>query len=352
MDQYYRKIAEKYFRNECTPHEAKQVLKWLDTPGGKEYLHKKMKADFISLDAEHEISAQGLKQIDPERHFNEILSSIHHLESNEASQSRRDYVAPLLKVAAGFLILALASLFVYTSGSLSVPEEQAADIVLTTDDHQQREITLNDGTVVYLNKNSSLVISEVYATDKREVYLEGEAYFEVAHNAELPFIIQTDYSEVEVLGTSFNVKSGSELVEVAVLEGRVAFKDSREGKDDQVILQKGEYAYLDLERNQIKTENFGVENYLAWKNRELHFDQLTMENVCVQIDRFYDVSCDFENETIKERKLTANVPNDDFENILSVIASSLYLEYGYDDTNGQIHWSESEAINPQEQAIE
>src|SRR5699024_6039350 len=104
-----------------------------------------------------------------------------------------------------------------------------------------------------------------------------------------PFIIHTDYSEVEVLGTSFNVKLDrvSELVEVAVLEGRVSFKDSREGKTQQVILQQGEYAYLDLERSQIKTENFGVENYLAWKNNEFRFEQLTIEYVCVQLSRFY-----------------------------------------------------------------
>lgn len=70
---------------------------------------------------------------------------------------------------------------------------------------------------------------------------------------------------------------GSNLIEVAVIEGVVSFKDRREEGADHVILEKGNYAYLDLVHGNIETENFGVENYLAWKNKELVFREQSMD---------------------------------------------------------------------------
>ncbi len=334
MSDYYRKLADKFFNNQCSSKEAEKVLKWLDSPEGREYLSEKMDDDLTSFDEDPEAGENeaelppGIKKLDPERHFSGILSNIEQLERAGYRQRKRDLFAPLLKIAAGLLVVAAASVFVYTSGPFEGQEEQVSETVLTTTADQQREVTLGDGTVVHLNEQSTVTVSAGYLQENREVHLEGEAYFEVAYNEELPFIIRTNDSEVEVLGTSFNVKAdnGTGRIEVAVLEGRVSFRDSREIETEKVILQKGDYAYLDVASRQITTENFGVENYLAWKNREFVFEELSMDRVCIQLSRFYEVTCEFEEDTIENRRLTATFPNDDLENTLSVIASSLHLE--------------------------
>src|SRR5690625_7866922 len=280
MTEYNRKLADKFFNNQCSAIEAEQVLRWLDTPEGKEYLGEKMDADLNSFrddsetDDDLEEHFPGFKKLNPERQFGLILYEIEQIERKDRIQRHKDYLGPILKIAASVLVAAMASLLVYTSGILSEQEEVLAETVLSTEAEQQREVTLHDGTVVYLNENSAVTLSSGYMKENRNVHLTGEAFFDVAHKPELPFIIHTDYSEVEVLGTSFNMKSYSEsdLVEVAVIEGSVSFKDSREEGAGRVILEKGDYAYLDLIQGSIETENFGVENYLAWKNRELVFE--------------------------------------------------------------------------------
>jgi len=342
MSDYYRKLADKFFNNQCSSKEAEKVLEWLDSPEGQDYLSEKMEDDLDSFDEnsdadENETEHQpNIKKLNPERHFSRILSTIEQLERSVLR--KRDVFAPLLKIAAGLLVVAAASVFAYTSGSFEIQEDQISETVLTTTADQQREVTLGDGTIIHLNQHSTVTISEKYMQEKREVFLEGEAYFEVAHHADLPFIIRTDYSEVEVLGTSFNVKSNMEAgqIEVAVLEGSVSFRDSRESEATQVILQKGEYGLLDIASRQITTENFGVENYLAWKNREFVFNELSLDRVCIQLNRFYDVTCEFEDEAIEHRRLTANFPNDDMENTLSVIAFSLHLDYESDGS--RVSW--------------
>lgn len=345
MSDYYRKLADKFFNNQCSSKEAEKVLKWLDTPEGQEYLGEKMDDDLTAWDEDAEADENddkhppNLKELNPERHLGGIMATIEQLERT-GYKRKRDVFAPVLKMAAAILVMAAASVFVYTAGPQSDEEEQGTETVLVTTADQQREVTLGDGTVVHLNEQSTVTVSGGYMKDNREVLLEGEAYFEVAHHEELPFIIRTNYSEVEVLGTSFNVKSDDDTgrVEIAVLEGRVSFRDSRGGGINQVILQKGEYGFLDIASRQITTEDFGVENYLAWKNREFVFEELSMERVCVQLARFYKMSCKFKDEAIKERRLTANFPSDDPGNTLSVIASSLHLEYEYETENRRVHW--------------
>lgn len=342
MSDYYRKLADKFFNNQCSSKEAEKVLEWLDSPEGQDYLSEKIDDDLDSFDENSEADENetehlpNIKKLNPERHYNRILSAIEQLE--RSVKRKRDTFAPLLKIAASLLVVAAASVFVYTSGSFEYLEEQISETVLTTTADQQREVTLGDGTIIHLNQHSAVTISEKYMQEKREIFLEGEAYFEVAHHADLPFIIRTAYSEVEVLGTSFNVKSNTEAgqIEVAVLEGSVSFRESRESEATQVILQKGEYGFLDIASRQITTENFGVENYLAWKNREFVFNELSLDQVCIQLNRFYDVTCEFEEEAFENRRLTANFPNDDLENTLSVIAFSLHLDYESDGS--RISW--------------
>src|SRR5690625_290962 len=346
MTEYNRKLADKFFNNQCSAAEAEQVLKWLDTPEGKEYLVEKMDADLNSFkddteaDDDLEEHFPGFKKLNPEQHFGLILHEIEEIDRKGRLQRHKDHLGPILKIAASILVAAMTSLLVYTSGNLSEQEEVLAETVLSTDSEQQREVTLHDGTVVYLNENSAVTLSSGYMKENRNVHLTGEAFFDVAHNPELPFIIHTDYSEVEVLGTSFNMKShvGSNLIEVAVIEGVVSFKDRREEGADRVILERGNYAYLDLVHGNIVTENFGVENYLAWKNKELVFREQSMDRVCVQLHRLYDVTCEFELESVRRRMLTANIPHEDLGNILSVIGSSLYLEYTFDTDSGSVLW--------------
>jgi transmembrane sensor len=151
-----------------------------------------------------------------------------------------------------------------------------------------------------LNSNSEIWVSGAYMSESREIQLQGEAYFDVMHDPERPFRVYANESEVEVLGTAFNVKSNGhgDNIQVAVTEGRVAFHnrgDLNEGPS--VILDAGHYGYLDLNKNEIAVDNFAIENYMSWMSGELVFEDLSLEKVCLQLNRLYEVQCGFENES-------------------------------------------------------
>lgn len=341
-----KELADKFFNNRCTAEEAEKVLDWLDGPEGREYLNEKMDSDFSSsgeeADESDEPDAGLYMEMNPDRHFNHILKRIALF--GPYPERKFGFFKPFLQVAAAILVIVAASVFFYRQDGLETANEGEADFPteLATTAGEQREVALKDGTVIHLNENTRIFISEKYMREKREIILKGEAYFEVAHQPDMPFVIHAGYSEVEVLGTSFNVNAtpGRDRVEVAVVEGKVAFRGNDTSAAEPVILQKGQYGYLDVAAQKIAAESFGAENYLAWKSGQFVFDELSLDQVCIQLVRFYGVACRFEEETIRERKLTANFPSDDLENTLSVIALSLDLNYRTDGR--QVFWNHDE----------
>ncbi len=173
--------------------------------------------------------------------------------------------------------------------------------------------------------------------------LKGEAFFDVARNPEQPFIIHANESDVEVLGTSFNVKSHPEQsnVQVAVVEGRVAFKNvnnTPEAEALSVTLSKGQYGYMDIHKRTILVDDLAVENYLAWKNGRFEFEGLTLQQVCTQLNRLYEIECSYSNKQIENLLLTASFSNESLEKTLEVIALSLDIEYDLKNNNETVNW--------------
>ena len=218
-----------------------------------------------------------------------------------------------------------------------MPGETAAErepIHFKASEEQHREITLSDGSMVRLNSNSEIIISEDFLRGTREIELIGEAFFDVAHNEEQPFIIHANQSTVRVLGTSFNVRSfpGQDNVQVAVVDGRVSFTnknaiDKETDTENGVVLTQGQYAYMDIQKSTFQVDDVAIENYLAWKNGELDFDGLPLEKVCVQLNRIYGVHCFFGDAEVKDLLLSANFSNESLDKTLSVIALSLNISY-------------------------
>jgi ferric-dicitrate binding protein FerR (iron transport regulator) len=232
-----------------------------------------------------------------------------------------------------------------TRGEGVYADEQVVErepIHFQTNNEVNREITLSDGSVIRLNKNSEVIISENFMHGTREIELKGEAFFDVAHNPDQPFIIHANESDVEVLGTSFNVKSHPEdsNVQVAVVDGRVAFRNvnsTPESETLSVTLSKGQYGYMDIQKRTILVDDLAVENYLAWKSGRFEFENLTLQQVCTQLNRLYDIECSYSDLGIQNLMLTASFSNESVEKTLEVISLSLDIEYEH--TENSVHWS-------------
>lgn len=151
----------------------------------------------------------------------------------------------------------------------------------------QYEIELPDGTRVWLNSATSIRFPTAFTGKERKVEISGEAYFEVAKNKEKPFIVKVNSSEIQVLGTHFNVMSYSDeaSLKTTLFEGSVKFIN----KGDTKILKPGQQSQL-LANGKINLlNNVDLDEVLAWKNGYFIFENASIETVMRQLSRWYDV---------------------------------------------------------------
>ncbi|MBD1422214.1 FecR family protein [Sphingobacterium chuzhouense] len=207
----------------------------------------------------------------------------------------------------------------YQDGSSLFDEGSVAEdemLTLSTPRGGQYQVTLSDGTKVWLNAESKLHYPYRFSKDIRTVELEGEAYFEVAHLKGSPFIVKTSKEKVEVLGTHFNVNSYQADINstVALLEGKVKVSS---GEDYATVLKPGQQSVMRKGKMEIQTIN--VDECVAWKNGEFMFNNETLENVMKKVARWYDLDIEL-SSNLKHVEIWGSVSRyDNFNTVLKLI---------------------------------
>jgi len=160
-------------------------------------------------------------------------------------------------------------------------------------------VTLPDGTVVWLNASTTLRFPVAFVGKTRKVEIKGEAYFEVAKDEAMPFIVKAGNSEIKVLGTHFNVMAYADekLVKTTLLEGSVEVSILKKGEGEEstpvMTLEPGEQAQLDLS-NALTVVKADLEEAIAWKNGFFIFKNEPIESVMQKLSRWYDVNVVYE----------------------------------------------------------
>lgn len=155
----------------------------------------------------------------------------------------------------------------------------------------QYTITLPDGTNVWLNSQSSLTFPVAFKGAERKVRLIGEAYFEVAKNKHIPFIVHTGNADVKVLGTHFNVKAYQEdnAVKTTLLEGSVSLSNS----SSSALLIPGEQGVAEAAGGRITQKKVNINQVMAWKSGYFIFREDDIHDIMKQISRWYDVDVEY-----------------------------------------------------------
>ena len=165
------------------------------------------------------------------------------------------------------------------------------------------QITLSDGTRVWLNAETELKYPVAFVGEGREVMLKGEAYFEVAKNVSRPFVVKTEQLDIKVLGTSFNMKSyPSETQQVTLVQGKVEVRVGNYSRK----LQPGEQLNYSSEGPEIR--NVDVKAYTAWKDRRFVFNDDLLEEVIHKLGRWYDVEFFLRDAEVRKIRFTGNLP--------------------------------------------
>lgn len=216
------------------------------------------------------------------------------------------------------------------------------------------EIMLPDGTSVILNAGSTLKYRNDFNTNNRDIDLYGEAYFKVAKNPDLPLVVSAGYIDVIAVGTEFNIKAYPEenTIETTLVEGKVEISNSSEKVDEdqyidlapnqKAIFYKGEDGYT-LENTSVKDKKpeplkpvfdnilispkADVEKTIAWTKGRLIFRGENLENLCIDLQRTYDVKFVFIDEDLKKFRFTGVLLDETLEQVLNVIKLTAPIDY-------------------------
>lgn len=153
------------------------------------------------------------------------------------------------------------------------------------------QLVLADGSKVWLNAASSLRFPAAFTGNERVVELTGEAYFEVAKNAAMPFHVKADGTDVKVLGTHFNVMAypDEQTINTTLLEGKVKVTQGKTIKE----LQPGMQAIVDKQTHAIKIINANIDQSVAWKNNVFRFKETSIKELMRQVERWYNVEVEY-----------------------------------------------------------
>lgn len=185
--------------------------------------------------------------------------------------------------------------------------------------HQKKQITLSDGSKVWLNEGASLRYPKTFKGQSRTVYLSGEAYFDIQHDQTRPFLIHTGKVLTTVLGTAFNIKADKLKLEVTVTRGKVKVED---GGKLLGILTPNQQVSVNLSTGIATEKTVDAKSVISWQDRDLLFDDITFADAAIQLQQHFHVKINFSNEQLKNCRFSGTALNGEhLDKILKVICA-------------------------------
>lgn len=193
------------------------------------------------------------------------------------------------------------------------------------------QITLADGSTVQLNSATQLKFPVVFDEKKREVYLTGEAFFDIQKDEKRPFYVIADGARIQVYGTSFNVNThNKERVQTVLVEGSIGLRAEKGGQVYRMRpSQLGEY---DKTNASVNVKTVDIESYIAWKDGFFVFENQSMEQIMSTLSLWYDVDIFYANSQLKDLHFTGHVKRyEKIDNILRAIKSAVGVTFTIKD---------------------
>lgn len=303
MDREIETLLERYLKRDTSLEETQLVEKWLAENGV---------ADPVWPQLDQRAQRKWLSDV-----FTDIKATIHQTEPIIGSHRNR----VLWKSIAAAAILVISLSLYLGWPMLQNPSLSTPFTTLKVPSQHQTQVILPDGTRVWVNEGSELKYPKAFRTNTREVYLSGEAYFEVKHNAAQPFIIHTGNLVTRVLGTAFAIKEdkNKHTVEVTVTRGKVSVNNGNQLLG--VLTPNQQLSYNSL-NNEAITHTIDADLVIAWPQSEMHFDDISFEEAALQLQKQFKVQISFTNQKLKACRFTGTaLKGERLDKILKVICA-------------------------------
>lgn len=307
MDQ---NILHRYIAGDATQQEKEEVARWLDADkkNMKEFLAERKLYD-ISIWQEEQIRVAG--KVAPDK----------------KQQTWRTVAIGFSKIAAIFI---LAFTLAYTFLPDKNLTEPASMQTIFVPPGQRAELTLTDGTKVWLNAKTTFTFPNKFTADGRNVTLDGEGYFDVTKDPQKPFIVKTKQYDIKVLGTEFNVTaySASSSFETSLIRGAVEVSSST--SQAKMTLQPNTRTYV--ENGILKKGAIEHDTYFLWKEGLICFYDEPVDKMIEKLELYYDVKIDVQNKELLRNRYSGKFrTKDGVEHVLKVLQLNNKFTYTKDN---------------------
>lgn len=301
------KILDRYIKGEATFEERQQIVDWLDAD-------EENVREMMALHKLHDIEVMNQVEI-----------------KSMGDQSKKSGKQSFLWRKVGMELLKVAAILVFVFGiQLLIKTDKVGYQTLYVPNGQRAELTLPDGTEVWLNSCTRLVYPQVFA-EAREVKLDGEAYFKVTRNEKQAFVVKTEDIDIKVLGTEFNVKAYSAIDEqqVDLLKGSVELSGGVMG---QRSLRMNPQESVRIAEGKIKRSRIDDYDYFRWKEGLICFKNESVGSIIKKLEIYYDVRIVVDREDLLKDTYSGKFrTRDGIEQVLKVLQLEHDFVYVKDD---------------------
>ena len=296
-----QELIEKYYLGETSLEEDDQLMELLLADSSEQYQSEK--AQFRHF--------KGLKFTASTKPFVVDLN-----KKDQGFLFQKAFSNQLLRLAASLLLLAGISYVIYSISN------QAIEV--STDSATTKEILLQDGSVVSLHFDSKLTYPKNFDSDKREVTLEGEGFFNISKDAQRPFIVHTFQTTTKVVGTEFNLRgyANDHSIQLDVVSGMVLF-----GADSSVGVRAGNSIAYEKDTKILSKSIDNIPNTAAWFKKQLVFENMELRSVFNDLENYFHVKFEIVDQDLLRCHFSGKFVDPSLRDVLSVLKYSLKITY-------------------------
>ena len=303
-----------YIKGEISSEqEILEILDWIESDPENQNVYNHLKNLWVATGLDH-----------PEQ---VVIPAFSYPKSKEIRFQEKFFASFMKYAAVFFLAFALGSVTLYILDRNEKNQLSSLYNTIEVPYGERSTVTLYDGTKVWLNSGTKFRYPVAFSSQTRNVYVEGEAFLNVAKDAKHPFVVNAGQLQVKVLGTHFNVCAYPDDNEFSATleEGSINAVNTVTGRS--VILVPGEQVLLDRQTNGMKHLQVNTDLYTSWKENLLKFEDAPFEEVIKKMERWYDVKIEVDPLINTRERYTMTIKTESLREMLQLVAKTTPMKY-------------------------